>query len=199
MAKITKKVRRKKDKPKKALKPTRSMQVSPGKDQRKSQTMSSPNPKLVTSHPVMPPASTISGGIIKGPQSQMFMLESMDEKQILEYEIEQVKEKIRAKEEEARSALDKVRAQHKKAIETLQLKQEEKLKILEKEKQKLIEDKARTIDLEKQKLTQLQKVDTDQREIAHKKGLESQRELYAEQHDSLRKQLQQKRQMNQLA
>jgi hypothetical protein len=47
------------------------------------------------------------------------------------------------------------------------------LKALEKDKTKLIEDKARTVELEKQKLQQLQKVDIDQREFAHKKGLDN--------------------------
>jgi hypothetical protein len=61
------------------------------------------------------------------------------------------------------------------------------LKALEKDKIKLIEDKARTVDLEKQKLAQLHKVDIDQREFAHKKGLDNQREVYTEQQDSLRK------------
>jgi len=51
---------------------------------------------------------------------------------------------------------------------------------MEKEKEKMLEDRARTIDLEKQKVAQLQKIDTDQREIAHKRGLENQRELYAD-------------------
>ncbi len=47
------------------------------------------------------------------------------------------------------------------------------MKALEKDKTKLIEDKARTVELEKQKLQQLQKVDIDQREFAHKKGLDN--------------------------
>jgi len=167
-------------------------------DQRKSNSMA--NPKLASSNPVLPPVgSTISGSVLKKHNSQAFMLESMDEKQILEFEIDQMKEKIRQKEEEARFELDRIRNKHKQAIEDLQKKHEDRLKALEKEKGKLLEDKARTVDLEKQKLTQLHKIDADQREIAHKKGLEAQRELYQEQHDSLRKQLQQKRQMNQLA
>lgn len=77
----------------------------------------------------------------------------MDEKQILEYEIDQIKDKIRAREDDARFEMDKIRAQHSKAIQALQTKHEEKLNFLEKEKIKLIEDKTRTIDLEKQKLT----------------------------------------------
>ena len=46
--------------------------------------------------------STVSGGILKQANSQALMYESMDEKQILEHEIETVKEKIRHKEDEAR-------------------------------------------------------------------------------------------------
>ena len=95
--------------------------------------------------------------------------------------------------------MDKMRQQHQKAIEALQAKQNEKQKYIETEKKRLIEDKTRTIELEKQKLAQLQKIDAEQREITHKKATESQREMYSENHDSLRKQLQQKVQMNQLA
>ena len=103
----------------------------------------------------------------------MRMLESMDEKQILQYEIDQIKEKIRIREDNARQEMDNLRSLHQKAIQGLQQKQDEKLKFLEKEKIKLIEDKTRTIDLEKKKLAQLQRIDTEQRDIAHKKGLES--------------------------
>ena len=81
------------------------------------------------------------------------MLESMDEKQILEFEIDQMKEKIRQKEEDARLELDRIRDKHKRAIDDLQKKHEEKLKQLENEKAKLLEDKSRTVDHEKQKLT----------------------------------------------
>ena len=95
--------------------------------------------------------------------------------------------------------MDKLRQLHQKAIEALQIKQKEKLKYIETEKKRLIEDKTRTIELEKQKLSQLQNIDADQREITHKKANENQKEMYREQHDSLRKQLQQKVQMNQLA
>jgi len=49
--------------------------------------MNVPNAKLVSSNPVLP-GSTVSGGILKQTNSQQFMLESMDEKQILEYEID---------------------------------------------------------------------------------------------------------------
>jgi hypothetical protein len=162
--KITKKVRKKKVKPtKSSAKPAKKILSGPadnglGLDQRKASSLN--NPKLANSNPVLP-GSTVSGGILKPAQSQAFMLESMDEKQILEYEIDVVKEKIRQKEDEARSELDKVRASHQLAIEQLQKRHEEKLKALEKEKTKLIEDKARTIDLEKQKLSQLHRIDID--------------------------------------
>lgn len=48
-----------------------------------------------------------------------------------------------------------MRAEHNKAIEEAQLRQEEKLKFIEKEKQKLIEEKTKTIELEKQKQNKL--------------------------------------------
>lgn len=178
--KITKKIRKKKAKAPKQAKLSQSKTANPLSviDQRKSSSLA--NPKLASSNPVLPAGSTVSGGILKQANSQAFMLESMDEKQILEYEIDQMKEKIRLKEEEARLELDRLRDKHKKAIDDIQKKHEEKLKQLEKEKGKLLEDKSRTVDLEKQKLTQLHKIDADQREIAHKKGLESQRELYQE-------------------
>ena len=86
--------------------------------------------------------------------------------------------------------MDKMRQNHQRAIEALQSKQNEKQKYIETEKKRLIEDKTRTIELEKQKLAQLQKIDSEQREITHKKAEEGQRELYGDQHDSLRKQLQ---------
>jgi hypothetical protein len=77
-------------------------------DQRKSSSLA--NPKLASSNPVLPVVgSTVSGGVLKQAHSQAFMLESMDEKQILEFEIEQMKEKIRQKEDEARLELDHIR------------------------------------------------------------------------------------------
>ena len=76
--------------------------------------------------------------------------------------------------------MNKIRQHHHKAIEALQAKQNDKLKYIEHEKKRLIEDKTRTIELEKQKLAQLQKIDADQREIAHKKASDSQKELYGE-------------------
>lgn len=151
--KITKKIRKKKIKAPKNVKLSQSKTENPLIiDQRKSNSMA--NPKLASSNPVLPPVgSTISGSVMKKHNSQAFMLESMDEKQILEFEIDQMKEKIRQKEEEARFELDRIRSNHKQAIEDLQKKHEDRLKAIEKEKGKLLEDKARTVDLEKQKLT----------------------------------------------
>lgn len=90
LQKITKKIRRKKNKRSKA---------SPD-NQRKSLTMGMSDKKkmMVNSNPVlpMPNSTTVSGGVLmKQTQSQEMMFASMDEKQILEYEIEQIKEKIK--------------------------------------------------------------------------------------------------------
>ena len=54
------------------------------------------------------------------------MLQMMDEKQILTYEIDQEKEKINAKEKNYRDQMDNMRKLHQKAIEALQYKYEEK-------------------------------------------------------------------------
>ena len=83
--------------------------------------------------------------------------------------------------------MDKLRESHQKAIEALQAKHSEKLKNIETDKKRLIEDKTRTIELEKTKLAQLQKIDADQRDITHTGVIDGQRELFREQHDSLRK------------
>ena len=45
----------------------------------------------------------------------------------------------------------------------------------------------------------LQKIDIEARDLAHEKAITSVRELYSDQHDSLRKQLEQKIHMNKLA
>ena len=81
--------------------------------------------------------------------SQDRMMDLMDEKQILQYEIEQEKDKIVEKEKKYRDEMDNLRRQHQKAIDALQTKQEDKRKYIEQEKKKLIEDKTRTIELEK--------------------------------------------------
>ena len=88
--------------------------------------------------------------------------------------------------------MDNIRQHHQRAIEALQIRYQERQKYIETEKKRLIEDKTRTIELEKQKLAQLQKIDAEQRELAHRKATDGQKELYSDQHDSLRKQLQQK-------
>ena len=74
--------------------------------------------KMMVVNPVLSNAigSTLSGGGIKQANSQMRMLESMDEKQILQYEIDQVKERVRVKEEDGRLEMDKLRELHSKAI-----------------------------------------------------------------------------------
>ena len=77
------------------------------------------------------------------------MLEMMGPKEILQYEIEQEKDKITGKERKQREAMETQRKLHQKAIEALQAKFEEQRKFIEQEKQRLIEDKARTIELEK--------------------------------------------------
>jgi len=63
----------------------------------------------------------------------------------------------------------------------------------------LVEDKARTIDLEKQKMISLEKIDAESRDLTHQRTTDTIREIYSDQHDSLRKQLEQKVQMNKLA
>lgn len=57
------------------------------------------------------------------------------------------------------------------------------------EKKRTIEDKTRSIELEKEKIASLQKIDSEQKEMEHRNALARQRELFAEQHDSLRNQL----------
>ena len=131
--------------------------------------------------------------------SQQRMLELMDEKQILQHEIEQEKDKIIEKEKKQRDELDKLRKIHQENIDDLNAKYDEKRKYIDSEKQKLIEDKTRTIELEKNKLASLQKIDSDNRESAQKREDEKLREVYESQHSSLRKQLEQKIQMNKLA
>ena len=119
--------------------------------------------------------------------SQRRMLEMMGPKEILQYEIEQERDKIAAREKRQRDAMETQRKMHQKAIEALQAKFEEQSKFIEQEKKRLIEDKARTIELEKQKLISLQKIDLDARDLANGKSVQAVRELYADQHDSLRK------------
>ena len=63
----------------------------------------------------------------------------------------------------------------------------------------MIEDKARTIELEKQKMLSLEKIDAESRDLTHQRTTDTIREIYSDQHDSLRKQLEQKVQMNKLA
>ena len=71
--------------------------------------------------------------------SQQRMLELMDEKQILQHEIEQEKDKIIEKEKRQRDELDKLRKIHQKNIDDLNAKYDEKRKYIDTEKQKLIE------------------------------------------------------------
>lgn len=59
------------------------------------------------------------------------MLEMMDEKQILQYEIEQEKDKIAGREKKQRDALETQRKMHQKAIEALQAKFSEQRKFIE--------------------------------------------------------------------
>lgn len=122
-------------------------------------------------------------------QSQQRMLEMMGPKEILQHEIEQERDKINAREKRQRDALETQRKMHQKAIEALQAKFEEQRKFCEQEKQRLIEDKARTIELEKTKVLSLQNIDIEARDLAHDKATLAVRDLYSDQHDSLRKQL----------
>lgn len=108
------------------------------------------------------------------------MLEMMGPKEILQYEIEQERDKIAAREKRQRDAMETQRKMHQKAIEALQAKFEEQSKFIEQEKKRLIEDKARTIELDKQKLISLQKIDLDARDLANGKSVHAVKELYAD-------------------
>lgn len=140
-----------------------------------------------TSAPLMlipPGGSTITSGGVPfksgagAALSQKRMLEMMGPKEILQYEIEQARDKIAAREKRQRDAMETQRKMHQKAIEALQAKFEEHRKFVEQEKKRLIEDKARTVELEKQKLLSLQKIDLDGRDLAHEKSVNAVKELY---------------------
>ena len=66
--------------------------------------------------------------------SQKRMLEMMGPKEILQYEIEQERDKIAAREKRQREAMETQRKMHQKAIEALQAKFEEQRKFIELEK-----------------------------------------------------------------
>lgn len=82
-------------------------------------------------------------------------------------------------------------------MKALEEKQAVKLGVFNEEKRKLIEEMNKTIELEKEKLNNLHKIDVENREVQYKKNLENQKNLYEEQNDSLKKQLEQKMNMNQ--
>ena len=148
-AKITKTIRTKKKKTSNK-KPPKSRGASPelkvkvpsqGKavlsdnPQRKSYTMSGDaSPQLMQiSNPGSIPQMNLVGmqGTFSNPNTSLAqrqtnqqerMLQMMDEKQILQHEIDQEKEKIQQKERNYREQMDKMRQQHQKAIEALQAK-----------------------------------------------------------------------------
>ena len=57
----------------------------------------------------------------------------------------------------------------------------------------------KTIELEKEKISNLHKIDVENREVQYKRNLENQRRLYDDQHDTLKKQLEQQVQLNTFA
>ena len=114
--------------------------------QRKSQTMSDEakgqmqlsNPTSAPFMLIPPGGSTITSGnnatgvpfkqgmsVTPAAASQRRMLEMMGPKEILQYEIEQERDKIAAREKRQRDAMETQRKMHQKAIEALQAKFEE--------------------------------------------------------------------------
>lgn len=68
--------------------------------------------------------------------------------------------------------MDEVREEHKKNMKHLEEKHLYKLSLQNEEKRKLIEEMNKTIELEKEKLSNLHKIDTENREMLHKRNEE---------------------------
>lgn len=83
-------------------------------------------------------------------------------------------------EDRYRQQMDEVRELHKKNMKALEEKQQLKLSLFNEEKRKLIEEMNKTIELEKEKVGNLQRIDTEQRELTYKKIMQDQKKMYEE-------------------
>ena len=110
-----------------------------------------------------------------------------DEKSLIKKQIEDERQRIKQMEERQRRQIDEAREEHKRNMKQLEEKQHLKLQLYNEEKRRLIEDMNKTIELEKDKLGNLHKIDVGNRDLQYKRNLESQRKLYEDQHDNLKK------------
>lgn len=84
---------------------------------------------------------------------------------MLEYDIEEEREKIQQMEARCRQDLDKVRSDHQQAVEEGEKRHKQRRTQHEEEKQALINDKNTAIEEAKKKLTQLNQMDIENREM----------------------------------
>lgn len=118
---------------------------------------------------------------------------------MLEYDIEQERYKINAMEARFRQELERQRTEHLQTLEQIESQNGTKRKQHEEDKVLLIEDKNKAIEEAKKKQTQLNKIDIENRELQYAKNLENQRALFESQQSNLKKQLQERVQINDLA
>lgn len=110
--------------------------------------------------------------------------------------IEEERLNIKNIEDRNRKQLDDLRDDSKRSLRAQEDKQLQRVQSLTEDKRKMIEDVNKTIELEKEKIVNLHRIDIENREIQYKRNLEKQKQIYEEQHENLKKHLQQKSQIN---
>jgi len=122
-----------------------------------------------------------------------------DPRGALEYDIEQEREKIQQMEQRYRSELEQIRIEHAVSASELETKHKQQRQLHEEERQRLLADKNDALEEEKKKLAQLQQIDIDGRELLYTKNLDNQRAVFEDQQQNLRRQLQERREIKDLA
>lgn len=122
-----------------------------------------------------------------------------DPKGALEYDIELERDKITQMEQRYRAELEQARVDHAAAVTELEAKHTAQKQHHEEERQKLQADKNAAIEEAKKKLAQLHKIDLDGRDLLYTKDLDNQRALFEDQQQNLRRQLQERREIKDLA
>jgi len=118
---------------------------------------------------------------------QTLISQPMDEKQVLQKQIEDERQKYKAVQGRYSKELDSLRVEHKDCLRKEEERQASQLHVFNEEKRKLIEEMNKTIELEKEKVNSLHKIDLDQREIQWKANLEQMKRLFEDQNEVLKK------------
>ena len=102
-------------------------------------------------------------------------------------------------EQRCRAELEQVRLEHAAAVAEVEAKHAAQKNQHEDESRKLQADKNAAIEEAKKKLAQLHKIDLDGRDLLYNKDLANQRALFEDQQQNLRRQLQERREIKDLA